>query len=385
MGSRPVWMANTDSRTTYTGSTTAQTFVTLGPFKFQPNSTNIVLYGAAMDGASTGTDVFLQLHNGTSVLDKCVQRTATTAANGGIFNMVGFAIITAGGSPSDVTLTVQYGLDNNGAQTAGIQDAYIVAFPLGSQDVVAEDDTETTISAGSWAAGTDKVTLSFTPATSGDYVILAKAAIQPQTTATDGEARLWNGTTAYNLVDNWAQRTSTNIYGAWLGGYKGTLSGAQTWKIQTGANANSIKVKQARMVALRVDDLCEVVWGESRGTSTTTSTTIQIKASATHTAVARPYIQLICATMKHNQTTFYEAAMTVAGAAIDAIELQAGSTTATNYQNIRKLAVVTPSAGSRTIGIGYNADTADTTTIEEAWVLAIRPNVYMPPRVMGHG
>lgn len=384
MGSRPVWMANTDARTTYTGSTTAQTFVTLGPFKFQPNTTNIVLYGAALDGATTGTDVLMQLHDGSSVLDECVQRTSTAASSGGIFHMVGFVLITVGGSPADTTLTLRYGLIS-AAQTVGIQDGYIAAFPLGSQDVTAETDGESTISAGSWAAGTDKATLSFTPATSGDYVILAKAAIQPQTAATDGEVRLWDGTTAYNTVDNWAQRTTGNPYGIWIGGYKGTLSGAQTWKVQTGANANSIKVKQARIVALRVDDLCEVVWGESRGTSTTTNTTIQIKASATHTAVARPHIQLICATMKHNQTTFYEAAMTLAGAAIDAIELQAGSTTATNYQNIRKLAVVTPSAGNRTIGIGYNADTADTTTIEEAWVLAIRPNVYMPPRVMGHG
>lgn len=384
MGSRPVWIASTDTRTAYTGSTTPQTFVTLGPFKYQPNSTNIVFYGAALDGGTTGTDVLMQLHDGSTVLGECAQRTSVSAASGGIFNMVGFAIITAGSSPSDLTLTLRYGLFS-GAQTVGIQDGYIATFPLGSQDVYQEDASETTISVGAWAAGTDKSTLSFTPATTGDYLILAQAAIQPQTAATDGEVRLWNGTTAYNLVDNWAQRTAGNPYGIWLGGYYGSLSGAQTWKVQTGANANSIKVKQSRIVALRVDDLCEVQFAASRGTSTTTSTSLQSKASFTHTAVARPYIQLVCATMKHNATTNYTAAMTLGGSAVDAAEVQSGSTTATNYQSIRKLAVVTPSAGSRTLGMHYAAVATDTTTIEEAWVLAIRPNVYMPPRIMGGG
>jgi hypothetical protein len=385
--SRPFWFASTDARDTHTGDTLLETYVSL-PVTFQANSTNIIFWGGTIDGGTTGTDVSCKLYEGATYLGGSVQRTAVSQANGGLFHTAGFAIYEAGASPSAITLELKFGNENNSGHTSGIQDGYIGAFPLGDNDEFIEALAETTISVGSYAAGTEKLELAFTPPSSGDYLILANVEAQPQTAATDVEVRLWDGTTAYDTIDNWQQRSnaaSSIVYGNWFGGYKGTLSGAQSWKIQSGANANSIKVRNARIVALRIADLCEVQWAEQRASTSTTNTTTQVRTSFTHTALARPHVEIARATVRHDQTTNTKFALTVAGTAVDTTQLQSGTTTATNFFQGVKLRVITPSAGSRTLGVGYGPATADTTHISDAWVLAIRPNVAMPPRIMGGG
>ena len=385
MGSRPFWSASTDTRSFWTTSLAMQTYVTLGPIKFQPNSDNIVMWGCCLDGDTTGTEVVADLHDGTSVLDIALLRTVVTYGSAGRFHVFGFVRIAEGATPSNRTFTLRYGLQSNTSLTVGCQDGFICAFPLSSSDVFAETDAESTISVNAWAAGTDKLSVPFTPATTGNYLVLAKCAVQPQTSGPDAEIRLYNSTSAaaYSTVDNFQQRAALVGYNNWLGGWHGSLTGSTqyTWKIQVGASTNTVKAKHARFLALRVDEMPQVSYAESRGTSTTTSTTLQSKVTTTYTAIARPYLEFVCATMKHDNTTNWKAAMTIGGSAVDETELQTGSATSTNYYSLKKVRYVTPTAGSRTLGLYYCSSTANTTTIEEAWVCAIRLNHPLPPTI----
>lgn len=385
MGSRPFWSASTDTRSTWNGSLAMQTYVTLGPQTFQASTDVIVMWGCCLDGDTTGTEVVADLHDGTSTLDSATLRTVVTNASSGRFHVFGFVRIAEGSTPSARTFTLRFGLLNNTTLTVGCQDGFICAFPLSSSDVFEEVDAESTISVNAWAAGTDKLTKAFTPATTGNYLVLAKCAVQPQTSGPDAEIRLYNSTstTAYSTVDNWQQRTALNAYNTWLGGWHGSLTGSTqyTWKIQVGAATNTIKAKHARFLALRVDEMPQVEYAESRGASTTTSTTLQSKVTKTYTAIARPYLEFASATMKHDNTTNWKAAMTIGGSAVDETELQTGSATATNYYSFKKVRFVTPSAGSRTLGLYYCSSTANTTEASEAWVCAVRLNHPLPPTI----
>ena len=386
MGSRPFWSASTDARSTQTGTLAMKTFVTLGPQKFQPSTDNIVMWGCCLDGDTTGTEVVADLYDGTSTLDAALLRTVVTHTNGGRFHVFGFVRITESSTPVDRTFTLRFGLQSNTSLLAGCQDGFICAFPLvPNVDVFEEVDAESTISVNAWAAGTDKLTKTFTPATTGNYLVLAKCAVQPQTSGPDAEIRLYNSTSAaaYSTVDNFQQRAALVGYNNWLGGWHGSLTGSTsyTWKIQVGASTNTVKAKHARFLALRVDEMPQVEYAESRGTSTTTSTTLQSKVTKTYTAIARPYLEFASATVKHDNTTNWKAAMTIGGSAVDETELQTGSATATNYYSFKKVRFVTPTAGSRTLGLYYCSSTANTTTIEEAWVCAVRLNHPLPPTI----
>jgi hypothetical protein len=378
MANRPFWYASDDTRSTVTGagSTTYGTKLTLNIPSPPANTTIVVFWSAVLDGSTTGADPKLRINDGTTTYDEVIQRTGQSSSQR--VQVSGVATITTGASPSDIALNMQYCNHANTSHTAGIRDCHMAAFPLISGvDFSASTVGEASVSSTQW--NNDRVTLNFTPPTTGDYLIIGKLCLKSATASTDATCRLYDGTTAYMTINPSAQLGTTS-YVPWMSIVKATgLSGSQTWKVQPARITNNISVRYGYIIALRIDELLDFQTSLVSGSTTTTSTTLQQRTSVTYTPAVRPYIEIAHAHIAHSgATTLFKNAMMIDDAAVGSTALRAIVTANSEYA-FTQMRVGMGSGVSRKLGVSYAANSADTVTIKEAAVFAWRVNSLSRP------
>ena len=181
-----------------------------------------------------------------------------------------------------------------------------IALPRNADDEKAESLGESTTTSGTFQ---DKVTLTFTPASSGDYLIIAFAQLSQGTTLRNTLVKLLdNGTsTTYAQTSKRVGIAGNGEYYPWITMVKLTsLSGSQTFKIQYRrlVPGTTAKIQYACIIALRLDNFNENFYGSASGGATTTSTTFQDRLTVTDTpAVACNYIILASCTQSNQSTS----------------------------------------------------------------------------------
>lgn len=127
----------------------------------------------------------------------------------------------------------------------------------------------------------DKVTLTFTPATNGDYLIVADAQIKHGSTTDSVECQLDVDGTIYHFMRD--EPASVNEWRPWtcvLGAISGETLGqfdasSHTLKIQYRSRGGSVtaEIRQARIICLRLDTFKSFYYAEAlnRQTNSTTS------------------------------------------------------------------------------------------------------------------
>lgn len=200
----------------------------------------------------------------------------------------GFAlgVDTFGASPGSQTYKIQYKSDT-AAGTAKIKEAKILAIKAVTADKSAESLSRSTSTSGSY---TDKTTLTFTPDTTGDYLIFAQAELDTSSNNRFAITTLDIDTTEYS-TQQLAMRDTTNkaYFGAII---KENLSNAShtikiKWKISA---ASTIGITNARIIALRADAFANVYYGEDDSRTTTTSASYQDKTTLTQTPTALEHV-----------------------------------------------------------------------------------------------
>jgi hypothetical protein len=245
----------------------SSTYLIMGYFEEQVNNT-------------TAADGMVRLFDGTTALTTAQARHISSDASEWIpFNLVAIITTTSAATP---TLALQHKLSaTSSGRLSNARNGVIVALKLGANDASMSNDTQGTSSAnpGAWtdyapASGTS--TLTFTPGSTGDYLILAFAEGGYSSTADGAVITLLceDGTTrvasSYYVPVNTGNRCSyfTAVKRA------GLTAAAQTFKLQharqrSGTGTSSLY--NVRMVALRLSDFDSSNSTEDATSRTTTS------------------------------------------------------------------------------------------------------------------
>jgi len=174
--------------------------------------------------------------------------------------------------------------------TAGIKEMRICAIKLDAADEYAESLGESTSTSDSPVT---KVTLTFTPATTGDYLIIYSAVEGSSGASTNGaNVTLTHSGTDYSLSH------TTGDFGLWfcnVGMVKLNLANSSQTFILTfnrRSASGTAKIRTARILALRLDQWHSIQYKEQFTQQTNTTTTYADAISDTFTPTGDNYLTL---------------------------------------------------------------------------------------------
>lgn len=196
-------------------------------------------------------------------------------------------IDTFGSSPESQTYKIQYTTSSTYG-TASIKDAKIIALKLVSADQYAQSETRTTTSSTSYV---DSATLTFTPDTQGDYIIIATATVDGSYTSYDFRTQLSIDGVASSISN--IEPVYDNNRSFWGTIKKVNLTSAShTIKIQysTEVVAYPAGISDARIIVLRADEFNNVYYDAAESRSTTASTSYINHLALTQTTPESNYL-----------------------------------------------------------------------------------------------
>jgi hypothetical protein len=295
---------------------------------------------------------------------------------------------------SSQTLKIQYAISDTTA-TAKIRNARLYAFSLSSQ--YAESEGESTSTSTTWK---DKVTLTFTPSTSGDYLIIATANLGGSSTYSSTLVQLIQDGSTVHAGPIKEPSTSGARYTFGVVRKINLSAASHTFKIQyrTESSGKTAYIGYAHVVAIRVDQFSNNYYAESEGESApASSNTWYDKVTNTYTAQAADHLIIGSILYKagsesysvglnllqggtaaqeplveHKDTTDYEACfmMTKAslseGSVTDKIQYM-GESTSARVKNARLISLQLPIQHTVEVEFTGSSDTLDWTQL--AWVV----------------
>jgi len=249
---------------------------------------------------------------------------------------------------SSQTLKIQYAISAT-TLTAKIRNARLYVFSLSSQ--YAESESESSSVSTSWL---DKVALTFTPSTSGDYLIIA--------TANYGGSSTDYSTLLQFLKDGSVQAGPTRETSATEARYTfGVMrkinldTTSHTFKIQyrTENTANTARIKYAHIVAIRIDQFSNNYYTESESESAPAAiNTTYDKVTNTYTAQAADHLIIGSISYKAGSTSYSVGVKLLQGGTVDQ-SLLVEHKDSTDYESCFMMAKASLSAGSVTDKIQY--------------------------------
>lgn len=251
---------------------TSQTYLGFWSAEFQSNTNGVF---AKVQITKGGTAVF--------PVDTLLRTNYTTeyGAIGGMF------IHAAGGTPADAAYAIQYA--PSAAATLKGRNARISWLKLGANDVYA-----TSLAAQTTAITTasDAATITFTPPTAGDYVILCSFTIGNSSGTQSAYAQLTDGTTS---------SPEFILFGANAAHFAGMIplvltsaSGSKTvsLKYRSSSTGNTVTISNIVLVAIRLDRFAANYKTIMGAASTGTDTGYTVATSQTFTPAAAEHLTI---------------------------------------------------------------------------------------------
>jgi len=287
------WFKNKQlTRQTLTGTVTPASVLSLS-FTPKASTSYYLLWSAQCDYNITTRNCAFALNDttGSVALAAISNRTDN---NSNIFSIGGIAKWTAGGSPGTQQFDITQA-PGNSADTVGSDEIFLMAIEAQATDAYAE-----VLSANTRTSSTlgDQCTLTFTPGSAGDYLILCSAEAGGLITATsNGCCRVLldvNGTQYFDTVDGQQANTSSARY-AWAGAMVlNFAASSQTLKIQFASsdNTNTANIRNCRILCMRLDTFAQATTAQNTTEQSTQQTTMQVAATVTPTVPNNDYIVL---------------------------------------------------------------------------------------------
>lgn len=273
---------------------------------------------------------------------------------------------------SRVATQLQYTGISDGSRSLTHLEGCLWAWDMDNQQQYAEDDSETTTTSATFQ---DKTTLTFTPGTQEDYLVMWCAEIVSGSTTSDVKVQMNLDSGTITAAGNLEARTATTSFDS-VGGIDivNLTAASHTFKIQFCAESagTTVRIKNARIVAIPVSLLANAQSSEGADfTSTGTGAYEDTAASVTFTAKAKYH--LIIASGEFNTDTSGVSGSTrlnVAGAAAQRIDWSLKDTS--NFHPFLISTVAKLSAGSNTIKLQAADDgTFSTVQVRKPKVLVI--------------
>jgi hypothetical protein len=286
---RQNYYAESTAESSWNTDTTYQDKTTL-TFTPDDSSTYVIIASWLMQESSTSYQVKAKLTRTTGTAKDFNEliyqpKDATDYISGGAIG-----IDTFGASPGSQTYKIQY-TTNSSSGTARIKEAKIIAIKLTSADQYAQSEDRITTTQTAYQ---DKTTLTFAPATAGDYIIIASATGDGASASYDFRIQLTIDGTAYSNY-NIEPAYATNRY-LWGMVKRVELTAAShTVKIQYSAESatagREAGIAHARIVALRADEFNNNYYAESEARVTySADANYQDKTTLTQTPQAADHL-----------------------------------------------------------------------------------------------
>jgi len=290
-------------------------------------------------------DVKARLYIGVSICQELIYRVKDTT------DWYPFCALKRVNLPaSSQTLKIQYAISDTTA-TAKIRNARLYAFSLSGH--YAESEAES-----SWNTNTnwqDKVALTFTPSTSGDYLIIATANVGGSSTDYSTLIQfLQDG----SIVHAGPTRETSATEARYTFGVMRKINldaTSHTFKTQykTENTLNTACINYAHIVAIRVDQFSNNYYAESEGESgPASSNTWYNKVTNTYTAQAADHLIIGSILYKAGSTSRSIGVKLLQGADVDQ-SLLVEHKDSTDYEGCFMMAKASLSAGSVTDKIQY--------------------------------
>jgi hypothetical protein len=200
----------------------------------------------------------------------------------------------------------------------------------------------------------DKVSISFTPQVTADFVIIATAEVQGSSTSYQAKAQLTVGSTTYQELA-YRVKDTTDWY-PFDGLKRLTLNGGTNYEVKiqfcTNNAAGTASIRNARLLILSLRS----EYAESEGLSTTTSTSLQDKATLTFTPPSNgDYLVIATANYRGSATNRDVFIQLIQDDTIVHTDNsgRAGSGTTANYYNFGIMRKVTLDASQHSFKIQY--------------------------------
>jgi hypothetical protein len=295
----PWYYAESAAESTTT-STSYQDKVTL-TFTPEDNSTYLIIASWLMANSSTSYQAKAKLTRTTGTAKDFNELIYQPKATSDYISGGAIGIDTFGTSPGPQTYKIQF-CTNNASGTAKIKEARIFAIKLNSLDAYAQAENRTTTTSTSWQ---DKTTLTFTPPAQDNYLILAYATADGNSTSYDFKVQLTIDGTAYSTV-NIRTVNSANRYPWAVSKVVNLTAASHTIKIQycSSSSSGTAGIAHARIVALNLSRFQNRYYAENEARTTTTSTTYVDKLSLTQTPPAGDYLILGVAGLDEASTSY---------------------------------------------------------------------------------
>jgi hypothetical protein len=251
------------------------------------NSTYVIIASWIMGESSTSYQSKAKLTRTTGTAKDFNEIIYAPKATTDLIAAGTFGIDTFGSAPGSQTYKIQYGTSSTSG-TASIRQAKIIAIKLTTLDQNNLAETRTTNNTTTYV---DKNTLTFTPATAGDYIILATGTIDESNTSGNVITQMTVDGTAYSNEILYPSATA-NRY-PWITVKKVTLTQAShTIKTQFKSSSASYTsgMAHARIVAIRADRFMKYYYNEAETRVTSTSTSYQTALTLTATPNAQPHL-----------------------------------------------------------------------------------------------
>jgi len=278
---------------TLSTTTTAsdQTKVTL-TFTPDASSTYVYIWNADIQ-ATTGTTydniVTLKNNAGTTLSTSNFESKDTTD----FATISGIAFETFGASPTSQSVTLTYRTET-ATNSVGIKNARIVAIKLTAADAYVENTADSSTTGTSLSTAT---TLTFTPATTGNYLILGSAETRSSSTTVTVNSQITYSGTGYSIA---AARSNdiTNYVSGLMQASVGSLTATSksiTLQFSSGSAGTTVNCRRARLLALRLDEFSDSSITTDTSSTSTTSLTYATKTT-TDTTVSPELSYLVIGT-----------------------------------------------------------------------------------------
>lgn len=335
-----------------------------------PSTDYHLLWSAQFDLSLTSNNGRHRLRDDTagSTLANPIHRAPNTID---IMSVGGIARWTSGPSPGTQTFSVEHSVDTS-SMTLGTADAYLMAISADATDAFAESTGSSSTTSSMLS---DKVALSFTPGSAGDYLVVCSCEINGVIPAsTNGAGRVLldvNGTQLFDTIDGYFAQTSGQ-HASWChGAVVNFAAEPQVIKIRHAAsdNATTAQIRQARILAMRLDSFPAGHTAQNSARQSTTASSPQMAAGTTFTAHDRDYLLIGTALIDHSTSaSTMETRVNRDGAARSAFKRRQVSSSGSRRASYVALGYDTLAAGSRTISLDWWRTSSGTASVTDAFI-----------------
>ena len=272
-----------------------------------------------------------------------------------------------GASPGAQDYIVSFNSSDAG-DTTKIKDVRFLAIKADAADKYAAVDTSSQGAAGAGYA--TKTTLTFTPASTGDYLLIASAVLTSEGASTTGARLNHSGGSIYG--ENLTYPKAAWTYNAWATAAKINLANSsQTFNLQFSPSASvEADIEQARILALRLDKFENAYVAQDFSGGNSTSASNQDYLTLTQTPLALSHAILAVAAFR-TASTSVSGYLNVCKGGVNYTETPREGVNTAGYVHAGVAVKETLAASSTTWKWRARAETAGTTVYADDLLIAV--------------